>query len=172
MVPAQQRSQICTTMSLTKHVSSETAGLCLSWTSYNYFYEYFYSQMWASSGETECLLLDMCKMHLPPVCSVGWHTLRTHIQTFGGGLRAAHHTDQGGGGTAAKEVAWAGLSSARSGMNVELYWYTVQVVPFRLCDSKSLLSWVKIIEKWMDTRLTTRLIPLIFNIIILATNGN
>lgn len=66
-------------------------------------------------GKVECILLDLRQMHLPPVRPLGWDPFRPHLQAFGGGLRTAHYTDQGGGRPAAEEVTWACVSCPGSG---------------------------------------------------------
>lgn len=54
-------------------------------------------------------------MHLPSVCTLGWDPLWPHFQAVRRGLRATHHTDQGGGCPATEEVTRAGVPRPGSG---------------------------------------------------------
>lgn len=54
-------------------------------------------------------------MHLPSVCTLGWDPLWPHFQAVRRGLRATHHTDQGGGRPATEEVTRAGVPRPGSG---------------------------------------------------------
>lgn len=67
------------------------------------------------SREAECVLLDLRQMHLPSVCTLGWDPLWPHFQAVRRGLRATHHTDQGGGRPATEEVTRAGVPRPGSG---------------------------------------------------------